>query len=163
MNADQIINSSSTRLAYFAVLLLLVVLVVYHLREASGSENLVSGTPAAGNSYGNMSAGANGRFQQEFSATNQDAFGTVLTADVAASTHGQASQVGFPGYKNSFDNERLVNGRGEPDFWTIDSELAAYKRSQAPHLARAAGQERLDNPLASQDRLDTDALSTILY
>ena len=150
MDADQIVNSSTTRLAYFAVLLFLVVLIVYHLREAS-SEGMVSGTP-----------GANARFQQEFSGTNQNNRNTVLTADVAASTHGDASNTGYPNYGNSDRGEQLVNGRGEPDFWEIQSELAAYKRSQAPHLSRVAGQEHMGNGLSKQFQLEDDALSTLL-
>jgi hypothetical protein len=69
------------------------------------------------------------RFGQGPSATNMGEYNQSLTTFETSGGKGK---------------ERLVNGRGEPDFWEISSELGAYHDEEAAHSARPAGSDYWD-------------------
>ena len=135
-------DNKATVCIYFAAVLFLLVLVVYHLRQLSASKEHITGVGLGhGGGYSGQTSGATQRFGQEFSGTNQMQRKTVLTADVAEVAPG-LSRVGRP--VNIFSNyENLVSGRGEPDFWEITGLLDQYKTSQAPGMMADAGSEHL--------------------
>lgn len=148
----------------YAVIIVLLVLIVLHLRKMSmDKEHLVNtlGQPM-GSLLATAQVGASGptiRSASEFTGTNQ-LNSAPSNADIANVTEGQLSGTSLsdPSYLNAFDRassgseyereyESLVNSRGMPDFWEVGNELAAYQKSQAPGLRRAAGVEHMDNPV----------------
>lgn len=157
--AESVMRSDTNRLVYFAVLLALLLLIVYHLRQASAGEHM--STIYQGTGLG--TSGQTSRvLDQQFSSSNQDTGrNSTLTGHVAQASGGLASEVGF--IPSGTGSEGLVNGGGYPDFWEINSELDAYKRKQSPHIARMAGQERLDNPgLDNLYNVEDNALGMLL-
>lgn len=147
---EDCVSSPMTTCVYFACVLLLLVLCVYHLNKLSGKQEHYTGVGLGhGGGYGGETSGATQRtLSQEFSGTNQQDRSIISNAEIAQvdptlSSVGRAVDI-FSGDNGS---ERLVNERGEPDFWEIGSELAAYKAAQAPGMRadasnNAAGKER---------------------
>ena len=161
LKLKELASSHWTKLAFGAVVLVMLAMLVF-AEYGPKPENLVVDRPLASLGGYAGTSGANARHMTELSATNQQPYGNIHTADVAGSS--DLSQVGKPSVNMSVghsDSEGLVNGRGEPDFWEIGSELAAYKRREAPGLRRAAGQEHMNtrDPLT---RFEDDALSSLL-
>jgi hypothetical protein len=142
--ASNLLQSHLITVVYFAVLLVLLLLIVWSLRNKK--ENLIG----SGVQDQVFTAGATiRRLGQEFSGTNQGEYTIV---------HNDELKELVPG---SVGKERLVSERGEPDFWEISSELNAYKDSQVAPMAADAGKEYLArDSVASmvQDQLLTQQL-----
>jgi len=142
--AKTCIDSSVAQCLYFATVLVLLVLTVFYLKslaEPEAAEHLTRyplGT--APGSMGAFTSGASQRHVQTLSGTNQEERQTPLTIDVAEVAPG-VSHTGRPVDLFS-ESEHLVNNRGEPDFWTIGSELGAYKRSQSPGMRSDAAAKK---------------------
>jgi anionic cell wall polymer biosynthesis LytR-Cps2A-Psr (LCP) family protein len=64
--------------------------------------------------------------------------------------------------------ERLVNGGGNPDFWTIGSELSAYKQSQVAPMQKETHAESRGNAakkehiVGNMGRIDQARLAALL-
>lgn len=165
---DKCLNSSRTKCLYFGAILVLLVLVVFLLSGFGKKERLVGeGLGVLGNT-GGQTSGATQRHATELTATNQQDRTTVLTADVAELAPG-LSQVGRAVdiyYEPEMKPERLVNERGEPDFWEIGSTLDAYRRSQVSGMAAdaAAKREHLGGDINMQTiaRMENDQLAQLL-
>lgn len=122
--------------AYFAVLIVLVFLILWGMSSMNRkTENLIG----SGIQDQVFTSGATiRRLGQEFTGTNQGEYTIV---------HNDELKELIPGVVQE-KRERLVNERGEPDFWEISSELNAYKESQVQPLtaeakAQSAGTEYL--------------------
>lgn len=108
----KLLNNHSLKIVYFAVLLYLLFLVVWYLSYLSVSSEKLEGNQI-------YTAGANMRMLgQEFTSTNQGE-NTIVYNDELRNW-------------NDYKKERLVNQRGEPDFWEINNTLNAYKEEQIP-------------------------------
>lgn len=171
---ENCLESPMTVCIYFACVLLLLVLCVYHLNKLSKPKEHYTGYGLGqGGGYGGVTSGATQRtIAQELSATNQQANSVLSNAEVAILAP-ELSQVGRPVdiFSQSERPEYLVNGRGDPDFWEIGNELAAYKQSQTPGMKADAAakaerfrgrREHLDvsNPIRNAE---DDALGTYLW
>jgi hypothetical protein len=166
-------ESPSVVCVYFACLLVLIVLCVYHLNKLSkGKEHYTGVGLGHGGGYDGATSGATQRtLAQEFSGTNQEDRSIISNAEVA-NLDPVLSQVGRP--VDIFSptvlarNERLVNERGEPDFWEIGSELAAYKQSQVRPMTAEANAKaehfrgRREQLLGDIGNLEVDRLSDLL-
>lgn len=134
-------ESPATVCIYFGLLLVVVILCLFHLRKLSlGKEHYTGVGLGHGGGYDGATSGATMRtLSQEFSGTNQEDRSIISNAEVAA-LDPQLSMVGRSVNIFAQDprGEQLVNGRGEPDFWEISSELGAYKNSQTPGMAADA-------------------------
>ncbi len=134
-------ESPVTVCVYFGLVLLLLVLCVYHLNKLTAKkEHYVGFGMGHGGNYGALAGGPTIRHAQELSATNQQDYSIISNADVAQlvpdlSSVGRAVDI-FADVGR--DQERLVNGRGEPDFWEIGSELSSYKQSQTAPMRQEA-------------------------
>lgn len=133
-------DSSVVKCLYRAVILVILLVIVY--KCSSGSEHYVGSSLGHQGGYSGQTSGASLRaIGQELSATNQAPRSWTSNAEIAqympnASTVGRAVDI----YANPSAQENLVNGRGEPDFWEIGSQLSAYKDSQVAPMAAAAAQ-----------------------
>lgn len=161
-------ESPATVCVYFGVVLLLLVLCVYHLNKltASKNEGYTGVGLGHGGGYEGATSGATMRtLGQEFSGTNQQDRSIISNAEIAQLDPG-LSEVGraVDIFGSDPTQESLVNGRGEPDFWEISSELGAYKASQTSPMAAEAKakaeyfrgrREHLSGPLGTlgDDRL----------
>jgi len=114
------------------------------------------------------------RLGQDFSSTNQGPYTIVHNADLKELVPGVVPSA-------SSDVERLVNERGEPDFWEISSELDAYRSSQTAGMAAdaaaqastassssaaaapAASTSEWFSPGSPADQVDTATLQTLLW
>lgn len=139
--ADDLLKNSVVVVCYFAVLLVLLLVIVWSLKKKN--ENLIG----SGVQDQVFTAGATiRRLGQEFSGTNQGDYTIV---------HNDELKELMPGVVSG--KERLVNERGEPDFWEISSELNAYKDSQvAPMSADAA------NNAAGREYLARDSVASMV-
>jgi hypothetical protein len=163
-------------LAVVVVLLLLV--IVWHLKRIDGntkkSEHYTGVGLGHGGGYSGQTSGASMRtLAQEFSGTNQQDRVTLSNAEVAQIAP-DLSSVGRPVDIYAAPPERLVNERGEPDFWEIGNELAAYKQAQTAPMQQeaAAKSEHLYNaPIRRRQRetlqgavgtFEDDALGSLL-
>lgn len=163
-------ESPATVCVYFGLVLLLLVLCVYHLNKLSkGKEHYTGVGLGHGGGYDGATSGATMRtLAQEFSGTNQQDRSIISNAEIAQ-IDPSLSEVGRAvDIFASSGQERLVNERGEPDFWEIGSELSAYKASQvAPMSAEAKAKaeyfrghrERLQGAIGS---MQDDQLSALL-
>lgn len=151
-------DSPMTTCFYFAVVLLLLLLVVFYLSKMSRKSEHYTGVGLGhGGGYNGVTSGATMRtLSQEFSGTNQLDRQTLSNAEVAQVAP-DLSSVGRPVDIFSAPAESLVNGRGEPDFWEIGNELAAYKQSQvAPMQQEAAAKaEHMYNAGIQRRRRET--------
>jgi hypothetical protein len=118
-----------------------VLLCLYHLHKLSLAKEHYTGVGLGhGGGYDGATSGATMRtLAQEFSGTNQEDRSIISNAEVAMldptlSTVARPVNIFAPESRG----ERLVNERGEPDFWEIGSELSAYKASQAPGMMQDA-------------------------
>lgn len=165
-------ESPATVCIYSGLVLLLLVLCVYHLNKLSGGKKLEHYTGVGlghGGGYDGATSGATQRtLAQEFSGTNQQDRSIISNAEIAQITG--LSEVGraVDIFADVSPQERLVNERGEPDFWEIGSELSAYKQSQvAPMSAEAKAKaeyfrgrrERLSGPIGA---MQDDQLGSLL-
>jgi hypothetical protein len=124
--ADQILASKLTTVVYFAVLLVLVFLILWQMRSVNKKTEGLIGSGIEDQVF--TSGATMRRLAQEFTGTNQGEYTIV---------HNDELKELIPGVIPS-KKERLVNERGEPDFWEISSELNAYKESQVQPLAAEA-------------------------
>lgn len=170
-------DSPMNKCIVMALIILLLLFVVYHLNNIDKStkkaEHYTGVGLGHGGGYSGQTSGATLRtIAQEFSGTNQMDRQTLSNAEVA-SIAPDLSSVGRPVDIYAAPPERLVNERGEPDFWEIGNELAAYKQSQvAPMRSEAAAKaERMYNSPASRRRetlqgsvgsFEDDALGNLL-
>jgi len=142
---------------YFAVLMILLVMIVFYLRSSRKERMTNYGVAGGGIQDQVFTAGASQRFAQDFSQPGQGVHATPYNQDIMA----------VAGAVMPASKERLVNGGGYPDFWEITSELGAYRDEQvdsyrgaqkggaAPQAAAAAagvGPERFQAQ-AAQDAL----------
>lgn len=129
--AEELLKNPNAVVFYFAVLLVLVFLCVYHLRLLSkGKEHLIgSGITEAAAPF--TSGATMRRLAQNFSSTNQGEQTTVYNAEIKELVPDAVGK-----------KERLVNERGEPDFWEISRELGAYKDSQTAGMAADAAAKK---------------------
>jgi hypothetical protein len=145
--------------AYFGILILLIIVMVYYMRPG-GKERM--GVIGGGIQDAVFSSGATQRFSQEQSQPGQGNHTTPYNKDVAdvmaalapASPAAAAAQA---------KKERLVNSGGYPDFWTISDELGAYRDDVVDQYkgagggvkgAEAAGIERFAGGLSASDLTD---------
>ena len=134
-------DSHTTVCVYFSVVLVLLLLCVYQLSKLPKAKEHYTGV-GLGHSggYNGATSGATVRtLGQEFSGTNQEDRSIISNAEISQldpdlSRVGRAVDI----FANSHHGERLVNERGEPDFWEISSELAAYKASQSDPMRQDA-------------------------
>ena len=170
---EDCVSSPMTMCVYFGCVLLLLILCVYHLNKLGGKQEHYTGVGLGhGGGYSGQTSGSTVRtLGQEFSGTNQLDRSIISNAEIAQ-VDPSLSQVGravdiFGG--NS--TERLVNERGEPDFWEISSELGAYKQSQTPGMrqdaqSNAAGKERFrgrrERLMGSLGNAEDDSLGSLL-
>lgn len=151
-SVEQLAQSPLVRVAWFALVLLLLIIVVWLLR--SKGENLIG----SGIQDKVFTSGATmRRLAQEFSGTNQGTYGII---------HNDEIQELVPGVISG--KERLVNERGEPDFWEISSELNAYKESQVAPMAgdaaaNASGQAEYLGPTSIAAQVEDELLRQRLY
>lgn len=160
-NLKEQLKSPLVKGLYGLIVVVLLVMIVYHLRAKSTEHAVGSGLGAGGGYFGVTSGATIRNVGTEFSGTNQQERQSILTADAAELG---LSQVGKPVdiWSNRAD-ESLVGDRSGPNFWEIGSELAAYKRSQAPGLRRAAGQEHATDRERDVMGAEDLALSTLLH
>jgi hypothetical protein len=134
-------ESPATVCVYFGLVLLLLVLCVYHLSKLTVNKEHYTGVGLGhGGGYSGAVSGSTMRtLAQEFSGTNQLDRSTISNAEIAQ-LDPSLSEVGRPVdiFAVADQKESLVNGRGEPDFWEIGSELSAYKTSQTRPMAAEA-------------------------
>ena len=142
---DELVGNTNVQFLYYATVLVLLVLMVFYLKElcdGGASEHLTRyplGTSAG--AMGAFTSGASQRHTQLLSDTSQENRQTPLTIDVAEQDP-SLSGTGRP--VDLFGSEHLVSNRGEPDFWTVGSELGAYKRRQVPGMrSDAAAKEHM--------------------
>ena len=111
---------------YFAAVLLLLVLIIMQLWQVGlfQLEHAWDGAPVVGVDAAAIAlGGGNSRF----------------TADSASNRGENQSTLGSGSlYQMSKGPQHLVNNGGEPDFWTIGSELGAYRRAQSAAPAAQA-------------------------
>jgi hypothetical protein len=166
-------ESPATVCVYFGLVLLLLVLCVFHLNKLTAAKEHYTGVGLGhGGGYAGAVSGASMRtLAQEFSGTNQQDRSIISNAEIAQ-LDPTLSEVGrpvdiFAAAVAAAKQEDLVNGRGEPDFWEIGSELSAYKTSQVrPMTAEAKakaeyfrGREHLPGELGL---LEDDRLGMLL-
>jgi len=129
---DQILNMPQITCLYFGVVLLLLLLVIMQLWKVGyyASEHAQGGhvsiAPADASTW--LATGNN-------KDPNTVRFSTGDSAANRADSNGMAAGA------EHFDSnlpEYLVNNRGEPDFWTITSDLDAYKTSRIKKMAAGA-------------------------
>lgn len=145
---DDCVNSPMTLCVYFGCVLLLLLLCVYHLNKLSGKQEHYTGAGLGhGGGYSGQTSGSTVRtLGQEFSATNQQDRSVISNAEIAQFDP-SLSHVGRAVDIFGDASEHLVNGRGDPQFWEISSELGRYKDEQRTGMrqdaaASAAGAER---------------------
>ena len=108
---EKVYGNDTVRIAYLAMLLILLLMIVWYTFPA-GAEKL------EGNQI--YTAGATMRvLGQQFTSTDQGANDIVYNDEIK-------------NWKDFKPSEGLVNERGNPDFWEINSTLNAYKEEQLP-------------------------------
>jgi hypothetical protein len=134
---NQLIVDPHNRTLYFAVLLVVVLLLVWLIYNKNcGSERFLGdGTVMSAAPY--TSGATMRRLGQDFSSTNQGEYTTVHNDELKELVPGlikgpSVSSAAVPAVAkaaaaNMPKKEWLVNERGFPDFWEIGSELSAYK------------------------------------
>lgn len=134
MSADGLLANSNVKVAYFGVLIVLVLLVVFFLsRKSSERMTDAMGTIGGGVTNRVFTSGASMRFGQELSATNQQPYAVPRISDVKAVMSALNEQAGSA---KTPEQEMLVNQGGYPDFWTISGELDDYRQQdQADYRA----------------------------
>jgi hypothetical protein len=127
--ASKLLSNPLTTVVYFALLILIVILILWQLRSATSTAEGLIGSGVQDQVF--TSGATIRRLGQEFGSTNQGEYTVVHNDELKELVPGIIPKKG--------SMERLVNERGEPDFWEISSELNAYKESQvAPMTAEAA-------------------------
>ena len=152
MWGKEILENANAVVVYFAILLVLVFLVVYHLSKTQRKEHaqgVYLGTGTTDSTVPFTSGATMRVLGQEFSGTDQGTYGIVHNAELKELVGNKAL---------GLSKERLVNERGMPDFWEISSELGAYRDEQAAAFrkdmaaeAAAPKTERLGNLSPAQD------------
>lgn len=131
MGLSELFQKPSVMFAAGVVVALIVVLLAYvFMRDKGEEEEAVEhyyGYAPAANPLGLINSGATQRHGVEFSGTNQENPTYTSNADL-----GQKGLSGT-GRVNFNMQENLVNGRGEPDFWTITEDLGRAQ-SQQEHM-----------------------------
>jgi hypothetical protein len=142
--ASKLLESRSTVVVYFAILIVLVFLILWQMRSMNSKTEGLIGSGIQDQVF--TSGATIRRLGQEFTGTNQGEYTIV---------HNDELKELLPGVIPS-KKERLVNERGEPDFWEISSELDAYKESQvAPMTAEAQA-----DASGSKEWLATDSVAS---
>jgi len=115
----KVLESKPTRVIYFAVLLLAVLLILGMMASATmkSSEHLI-GVGSGLTEQSLFSGPTIRRLGQEFTSTNQGDSTTVYIPDVLETV---------PGVLTAPSSERLVNDREPPVFYDIGDELGAYQ------------------------------------
>jgi hypothetical protein len=147
MDCEKLLANKPLVCFYFAVVLLLLLLVIMQLWKVGyyTAEHQVShpvkmvnqqNTLFNGGHYGTELSGANG-------PTTSGLFPGLGTGD--------QSGYGMEAYTNPYlrNSEYLVNNRGEPDFWTITSDLQDYQLGETAAEHSSAGQVLAAAPQAT--------------
>ena len=109
MNWDEIMQSSEVRCAYFAVVLLLVLIVFMHVLKLGWYyKELLANKP----NY-IYASGPDLRFQSQQTGSNQGASSQHFTVDIDT--------------KGDQASERLTASQDGMDLWAVGSDLSAYK------------------------------------
>jgi hypothetical protein len=116
---------------YFAILLVLVILILFTLRNARKERMNNYGVAGGGIQDRVNTSGASQRFAQDFGQPGQGVHATPYNADIMAVAGAIAPQAG--------PKERLVNQAGYPDFWEITSELGTYRDEEVDAYRGAGG------------------------
>jgi hypothetical protein len=125
--SDDILASSTAKVVYFGVLILLMFLLVWQMRGMSSKTERLIGSGIQDQVF--TSGATQRRLGQEFSSTNQGDYTIVHNDELKELVPGIIPKKA----------ERLVNDRGNgPDFWEISSELDAYKQSQVAPMQQDA-------------------------
>lgn len=141
--AKKIMDNPWVQLTYYAVLILLVFIIVWYMMKPSSERLLGSGVQDQVFTSGATMR----RLGQEPTSTNQGEYTIVHNAELKELVPGIVGN----------SQERLVNERGEPDFWEISSELDAYRSSQ---VASMAAQAAADAAAAQQAQASGTTSST---
>jgi len=132
--------SDNAKISYFAVLLVLVFLLVYYSMKSSKER---FGLPYGGVPDAVFTSGATMRnLGTGFSQPGQGDVNTPSAVALAAAVPSLVAPVKPPAPAGK---EYLVNTGGYPDFWTITSELGAY-RDQTASDWKQQGQVAANNP-----------------
>jgi hypothetical protein len=124
---DAIMSDSVAKVVYFATLLVLILLLVWCMKGGKRSEHYTGG----GIMLAPFSSGASQRHAQEFTGTNQGAYSIIHNNDLQQWVPGSTGPGPYAAPAMATPvGERLVNERGEPDFWEISSELDSYRNKQ---------------------------------
>lgn len=139
---------------YFAVVLLLLIMIVWSAHCAKKASQTTEHLIGGGIQDKIFTSGATmRRLGTEFSGTDQGQYTTVHNAELKEMIPGIVS-----------GKERLVSGRGEPDFWEISGELAAYRDEASTGMASdiAAGKEHFAAGTVA-DAVEDDLLRNTLW
>lgn len=134
---EDCLDSKMTICLYFASVLVLLILIVFHLKsinecnkeqEQIVEEAFIGRGLGLGGGYGGQAPSTH-RFAQEISSSNQGMRNTVSNAEIAEiapeySGVGRAVDVYRP-------RENLVSTRGEPDFWVVSDTLGRHQRGES--------------------------------
>lgn len=136
MSWQSLLENPTAVCLYFAVVLVLLLLVIMQLWKVGyySSEHQVSHPVKMVNQQNTLFNG--GRYSTELSGAN----GPMTSGVFPGLGTGEMSAYGMENYTNPFlrDSEYLVNNRGEPDFWTITSDLQDYQMGETTGMAQAA-------------------------
>src|SRR5271170_390610 len=125
---EELMGNATAQFVYcatLAVVIIVILIMVWRMSStmsSSGSEYF-HGSGVVDRVF--SSGATQRRLSQEQTGTNQGEYTVVHNAEIKELIPGV-----IPG-----PSERLVNQRGEPDFWEISAELDAYRSSQASGLA----------------------------
>jgi hypothetical protein len=130
---DKILEMSGIACLYFGAVLVLLLLIImqlwkvgyYSSEHNQGHVGISPGDAASWARSGNFKDNNVAKYMGQFSQSGQ-AESSGIAAN--ASEH----------FSSNLPAEYLVNNRGEPDFWTITSDLDAYKTSQVKGMAKGA-------------------------
>lgn len=124
---------------YFAVVLLLLLLVIMQLWKVGyyTAEHQVSHPVKMVNQQNTLFNG--GRYSTELSGAN----GPTTSGVFPGLGTGEMSSYGMEHLTNDWlrNSEFLVNNRGEPDFWTITSDLQDYQSGETTGMRAAAASD----------------------
>lgn len=117
LDSVDIVASPSVKLVYFAVLLLLLLVIAYYLKP-KGAEGLIGRSLASGLSQAATSGATLRRLGTEFSNPAQ----------------GEVDTVYLPDMRELAGRERLVGNRETPAFWETNDVLSDYNAGQTPGM-----------------------------
>lgn len=124
MGMTDLLKKPTVTFAIGVIVAVVVMLLIFMVMSGGDKSEHYYGYAPSMNPLGHISSGATQRHGVEFSGTNQENPDFVSNADLG--------QQGLSGTgRVDFDlQENLVNGRGEPDFWTITEELGRARREE---------------------------------